>query len=165
MLFGLGAEAQGVDMGDDFAEVVAAADAVLDLAEDLADLVFDGVGAGGALAEALEVGEEPEVGEVAQVVAGEGGVVVQRAVGVFGGGPGGPAVGGIEDVAVGLAFEGGDGGAVLFQAVEVFEEEEPGGLLGVVQLRGAAGFLPEDVVYVAEGLVEQGDSRLDLPGG
>ena len=48
-------------------------------------------------------------------------------------------------------------GLVLFEAVEVFEEEEPGGLLGVVEFGGAAGFFPEDVVDVFEGLFEHGD--------
>jgi uncharacterized protein with PhoU and TrkA domain len=43
VLLGLRAEAQFVDVVDDLAQVVAAVDLVLDLAEDLADLVFDGV--------------------------------------------------------------------------------------------------------------------------
>ena len=47
MLFGLGAEAKLVDLVDDFAEVVAALDSVLDFAEDFADFVFDRVGASG----------------------------------------------------------------------------------------------------------------------
>ncbi len=41
---------------------------------------------------------------------------------------------------------------VLLQAVEVFQEQEPGGLLGVVELGRAAGLFPEDVVDVLEGL-------------
>ena len=40
-------------------------------------------------------------------------------------------------------------GLVLLQPVEVFQEEQPGGLLGVVELGGAAGFFPEDVVDVS----------------
>ena len=44
--------------------------------------------------------------------------------------------------------------SVLLQQVEVFQEEEPGGLLGIVELGGAAGLFPEDVVYVSEGLFE-----------
>ena len=43
VLLGLGAETQFVDMVDDFAQVVAALDLVLDLPEDLPDFVFDGV--------------------------------------------------------------------------------------------------------------------------
>ncbi len=50
VLLGLRAEAQLVDVVDDLAQVVAALDLVLDLAEDFANLVFEGVGAGGALA-------------------------------------------------------------------------------------------------------------------
>jgi len=53
VLLGLGAEAELVDMVDDLAHVVAALDLVLNLAEDLADLVFDGVRPGGALLEAM----------------------------------------------------------------------------------------------------------------
>jgi hypothetical protein len=43
VLFGLGAEAQLVDVIDDLAQVVAALNLVLDLTEYLADLVFDRV--------------------------------------------------------------------------------------------------------------------------
>ncbi len=48
-------------------------------------------------------------------------------------------------------------GLVLLQPVEVFQEQQPGGLLGVVELGGAAGFFPEDVVDVLEGLFEHAD--------
>jgi hypothetical protein len=44
VLLGLRAEAEGVDVVDDLAQVVAAVDLVFDFAEDFADLVFDGAG-------------------------------------------------------------------------------------------------------------------------
>jgi len=53
-----------------------------------------------------------------------------------------------------LARQRGLGGLHLFQIVEVFEEEKPGGLLGVVELGGASGLAAEDVVNVFEGLFE-----------
>ena len=96
------------------------------------------------------------VDEIAEVVAGQGGVVVELAVLALGRGPGFPAVGLVEDVGVFLAVQRGFGGFVLLQAVEVFQEEEPGGLLGVVELGGAAGLFPEDVVDVFEGLFKHG---------
>ena len=58
MLLGLGAEAQGVDLVDDLAHVVAALDLVLDLAEDLADLVLDRVRPAGLGLEAVQVREQ-----------------------------------------------------------------------------------------------------------
>ena len=70
VLLGLRAESQLVDVVDDLAQVVAALDLVFDLAEDFADFVFDGVGPGGLLLEAVQVGEELLVDEVAEVVAG-----------------------------------------------------------------------------------------------
>ena len=152
MLLGLGAEAQVVDVVDDLAHVVAALDLVLDLAEDLADLVLDRVRPAGLLLEAVQVGEELLVDEVAQVVAGQGLVVVELAVLALGRGPGLPAVGLVEDVGVLLALQRGLVGAVLLQPVEVLQEEQPGRLLGVVELGGAAGLFPEDVVDVLEGL-------------
>ena len=80
VLFGLRAEAQFVNVVDDLAQVVAALDFVFDLAEDFADLVFDGVRPAGLLLEAVEIGEELEVDEVAQVIAGLRFVVVDLAV-------------------------------------------------------------------------------------
>ena len=58
VLLGLRAEAQFVDVVDDLAQVVAALNLVFDLAEDFADLVFDGVRPGGLLLEAVQVGKE-----------------------------------------------------------------------------------------------------------
>ena len=57
MLLGLGGEAEFVDMVDGLAQVVAALDAVLDLAEDLANLLLDGVRPRGPLLEAMEIGK------------------------------------------------------------------------------------------------------------
>jgi len=157
VLLGLGAEVQLVDVVDDLAQVVAALNLVLDLAEYLSDFVFDGVGAAGLLLEAVQVGKELLVHEVAEVVAGQGTVVVEIAVLVLGRGPAFPAIRLIEDVSVFLAVERGLGALVLLKIVEVFQEQQPGGLLGVVELGGAARFFPEDVIDVFEGLFEHGD--------
>jgi hypothetical protein len=105
VLFGLRTEAKLVDLVDDFAEVVARLNLVFDFAEDFADFVFDSVGAGGTLLKAGEVGEELEVDEVAEVVAGESFVVVDlavaiRAAGSFGSGPSFPAIGLVEEESV-----------------------------------------------------------------
>jgi hypothetical protein len=70
MLLGLGAEPQFVDVVDDLAEVVAALNLVLDLAEYLSDFVFDGVGAGRFLLEFVQVGKELCVHKVAEIVTG-----------------------------------------------------------------------------------------------
>ena len=157
MLLVLRAEAELVNVVNDFAQVVAALNLVLNFAEDFANLVFDGVRPGGALLEAVEVGKELGVDEVA-----EGGVMIQFAILARGGRPRSPAVGLVEDMGVFLPVEGGLGGFVLLEAVEVFQEQEPGGLLGVVQLGGAAGLLAEDVVNVAEGLFKhRGEAKSD----
>jgi len=76
VLLGLGGKAEFVDVVDDLAQVVAALDAVLYLAENFTDLVFDGVRAGGLGLEAVQVGEELAVDELDEVVAGLRGVVV-----------------------------------------------------------------------------------------
>jgi len=55
VLLVLRAEAEFVDVVDDLTQVVAALDLVLDLAEDLADLVFDGVRAAGFLFEPVKL--------------------------------------------------------------------------------------------------------------
>jgi len=91
-------------------------------AEDFAEFVFDGVGAGSALLEGVQVGEEVGVGEVAEVVSGYCFVVIDLACSAFGGGPGAPAVGLVEEEGVGLAMEGGFVGLVAFEAVEALQE-------------------------------------------
>jgi hypothetical protein len=103
VLFLLRAETQLVDVVDDFAKVVAAVNLVFDFAKNLADFVFDRVGAAGLLLEAVEVGKQLLVDEIAAVVAGEGLVVVDLAGLVLGSGPGFPTIGLVEDVGVALA--------------------------------------------------------------
>jgi hypothetical protein len=97
-------------------------DLVLDLAEDLPDLVFDRVRPARLLLEAVQVGKELLVDEVAEVVAGQGRVVVELAVLVLGRGPAFPAVRLVEDVAVLLPLDRGLIGEVLLQSVEAFQE-------------------------------------------
>ena len=153
VLLGLGRKAEFVDVVDDLAQVVATLDAVFNLAENFADLVFDGVRAAGLGLKTVQVGEELGVDEGDEVITSQGGVVVNLAV-LFWRSPRLPAIRSIEDVGVFPAVEGGFGGLVVFEGVEVFQEEQPGGLLGVVEFAGAAGILPEDVVDVFEGLFE-----------
>ncbi len=142
-----------VAIENDF-EVVATGDLVFDFAEDFADFVFDRVWAGGFLLQGLEVREDRTVDEINEVVAGLGLVVVEFAGFVFRSGPGFPAALLFEDVGVAFAVESGFVGPVLFEAVEVFQEDEQGGLFGVVEFGGAAGLFAEDVVDVFEGLFE-----------
>jgi hypothetical protein len=59
-----------------------------------------------------------------------------------------------DDAGVGLADKLGFHGPALFQVVQVFEEQDPRCLLGIVQLGGAARLFPQDVVDVLEGLFE-----------
>ena len=164
VLLGLRAEAQLVDVVDDLAQVVAALDLVLDLAEDLADLVFDGVRPAGLLLEAVQVGKELLIDEIAEVVAGQGLVVVELAVLALRRGPALPAVGLVEDVGVLLALQRGLGRLVLLQPVEVLQEQQPRRLLGVVELGRAAGLFPENVVDVLEGLFKHSAGGCDCQG-
>ena len=82
---------------------IAALNLVLDLAENFANLVFDGVGAGRLLLEAVQVRKELPVHEVAEIVAGQGLVMVELAVLVLGRGPTLPSIGLVEDIGVFLA--------------------------------------------------------------
>jgi hypothetical protein len=153
VLLGLRAEAQLVDVVNDFAQVVAALNLVLDLPENLADLVFDGVRAAGLLLEAVKIGEELAANKVAKIIASLRLVVINLAVLGLGRGPFVSAVGLVEEEGVLFPLEGGFIGFVLLERVEVFQEEEPGGLLGVVQLGGADSLFAEDIVQTwSEGL-------------
>ena len=120
---------------------LAALDAVLDLAEDFADLVFDGVRASGLGLEAVQVGKELGVDELDEIVASHRMVVVNLTV-LFRRSPRFPAVVKIKNGSVFFPIEGGFGGLIVLQGVEVFQEKEPRGLLGVVEFTGAAGVLP-----------------------
>ena len=107
VFFGLQAKAQFVVVVDDAAQRVAAANLVLDLTKNLANLVFDGVRPAGTLLEALQVGEEVVVNELNEVIAGQRLVVVGLVRGVPGRGLVFPATGHVQDGAVQLALQRG----------------------------------------------------------
>ena len=65
------------------------------------------------------------VDEVAQVIAGHCGVVIELAVRRLWCSPGFPAMRLVKDEAAALAFEFGLGSFVLFERVEVFQEQQP----------------------------------------
>jgi hypothetical protein len=154
MLLGLGTEAQLVDMVDDLAQVVAALNLVLDLAENLADLVFDGVGTGGLELEAVQIGEQLLVDEIAQVVPGQGTVVIKLAGGCLRCRPAFPAVGFFEDIAIVTPLQQRFRRLVPLQGIKVFQEQQPRTLLGIIQLTGAAGILPQHIIDIFKGLLE-----------
>ena len=156
MLLGLRGKAEFVDVVDDLAQIVAALDAVLDLAEDFANLVFEGIRSGGLGLEAVQVGEKLGVDELDEIVARHSMVVVNLTV-LFRRSPRFPSVVKIKNRCVFFPIERGFGGLIVLQGVEIFQEEQPGCLLGVVEFTGAAGVLPEDVVDVFEGLFEHGN--------
>jgi hypothetical protein len=95
---------------------------------------------------ACRYGNKFLIDEGEQVVAAQGGVVVDLAVFVLRGCPAFPAVGLVDDVDVFLPVQLGFHLLFVFQGVEVFQEQQPGRLFGVVQFTGAAGVLPQDVV-------------------
>jgi hypothetical protein len=125
MLLGLRVEAQFVDVVDDVAQDVAAVYLVLDLAEDLADLVFDGVRAGRLLLEAVQVGKQLQVDEVGKVGAGLRGIVVELTVLIFWRGPSLPAVGRVEYIGIFSSLQPGFLSFDMFQRVEIFQEQQP----------------------------------------
>jgi hypothetical protein len=65
-----------------------------------------------------------------------------------------PSIRRVEDVGVFLAVQGRLGALVLLKLVEVFQEEQPGYLFGVIELSSAPGFFPKNIVNVFEGLLK-----------
>jgi len=82
--------------------------------------------------------------------------MVDLAVTRFGGGPALPTVGLLQNERIRLPFQCGLCCLVLLQAVQIFQEQQPGGLFRVVQLTGATGFFAEGIVDVPEGLFKHG---------
>jgi hypothetical protein len=112
-------EAEGVDVVDDLAQVVAALDLVLNLA----NLVSDRVRPGRPLLKGMEIREELLVYEVVQVVADHRGIVVELAILPFRRCPALPAIRLIEDEGVALAVQLRFESAILLESVEILQEE------------------------------------------
>ena len=118
----LGTEVQLVNLVDDLAQVVAALNLVLDLSKYLPNLVFNGVGAARLLLEAVQVGKKFPVNKIAEVVTGQGLVVVKFAVLALGRGPALPPVGRIKDMGIFLPIERSLGALVLLKIIQVFKK-------------------------------------------
>ena len=153
MLLSLGAEAHTIDLLDDFAQVVAVGDLVADLAEDFTDLVLDRIWSARSILESRQIGEQVVIDKLQQVIP-DLGILRQLTMAILRCGPAVPAIGLLQDRGSSATLQQGHGGAVVLQAIEVFEEQQPGGLLGVVELGAAAGLLAQAVVDGAEGRFE-----------
>src|SRR6185437_15042479 len=125
MLLCLRSEAQLVDVVDDFSQVVSAGNLVLDLAEDFADLVFNGVRPARLLLESMQIGKELQINELSEVATGQGLVVIELAVLALGRSPALPAGVFVEDETVALPFQLGFVGFILLQPVEVLQKQQP----------------------------------------
>jgi hypothetical protein len=80
--------------------------------------------------------------------------VVELTVLALRSGPAFPTIGFVEDEGILLASEGSLGTLVLLKIVEVLEEQQPVGLLGVIEFGGASGLFPKDIIDVLESLFE-----------
>ena len=112
-------------MVDDLAHVVAAVNLVFNLTENLTNFVFNGVRPGCLLLEAMKVGKELPIDKVAEIVAGQGLVVVEFTILVLGRGPALPAVWLVEDEGVFLPLQLGLHCLVLLQTIQIFQEQQP----------------------------------------
>lgn len=63
----------------------------------------------------------------------------------------------VENETIFLTLQLGFVSLVLFQPIEILQKKEPGGLLGIVQLSGAASLFPEDIVDVFESLLKHAE--------
>jgi len=131
----LGAKLEGVDEFEGIAQGVTALELVADFAEDFTDLVLDTVWAFGPALKGAKVGDEALVYKVDQVGSGKSGVVIEGTGGILRSSPGGPAVLGIENGGVGLTLQSGLHGPGIIKIIQVFEKEQPRGLLDVIELR------------------------------
>jgi len=150
VLMVLRAEVQAVHQFERVAQRIAALEAVFDLAENLADLVFDRVRAFGAGAKTLQIGKQVAVDVVDQVGTGLRLVVVEAAVFLFRRGPDRPAMLLVDNDGVFFALKLGLLLIGALQIIEVFEKQNPGGLLGIVELGGATGLFAQYVVDIFE---------------
>jgi hypothetical protein len=83
--------------------------------------------------------------------------VVEFAVLALGCGPVFPSILRIKNIGVFFAFERSLGALVLFKIVEVFQEQQPRRLLGVIEFTGATRLFPKDVIDVSESLFKHSD--------
>jgi len=131
---------------------VAAMDLVLYLTKNLADFVLNSVRPAGFLLEAVEVWEKLLINESQQVITGQGLVMVNLAVFILWRCPRIPAVLLIENVRVFLPVELGLHNLIVFQRIKVFQEEQPGSLLRIIQFTRTTSILPEDIIDILKSL-------------
>lgn len=78
--------------------------------------------------------------------------MIELAVGIFRSSSTFPAILRIKNVVVSFAFQQGLGDFAPLQPIQILEEQQPRGLLGIVKLAGATGILVQDVVDILKSL-------------
>jgi hypothetical protein len=125
MLFRLALEAKLVDQLQRVAKRIAALKPVFDLAENLADFIFDRVGVFGARLEVAQIGEQFAVDIGNKVRPRERLVMVESAAFVLGRRPFRPAMRRVDDVGVFCAVKLRVELPFLLQIVKIFEKQNP----------------------------------------
>lgn len=159
-----GLEVQFIHLLQYVAEVVAALDAVADLGEDDADLDFDGF-RGSRLLEFPQIGEELVVDELDEVVAHQRVGYVVVSLGIERDCPVVPAVPRGDNGCIEFVLQLGSDLSGLLEIVEVLEEEDPRGLLDVIQFARAPLVGAQAVVEVFDGLFESHELFVFGSGG
>jgi hypothetical protein len=98
----------------------------------------------------MQIRKQLAVDEIPQIVPGQRRVVIQLAVAAFGRGSTLPAVRRIEDERIRLPRQRRHGRLILLQPVQIFQEQQPRGLLGTVQFRRASRLFAKRAVNVLE---------------
>ncbi|MGB3710480.1 MAG: hypothetical protein WA985_02200 [Erythrobacter sp.] len=150
------AKIERIDHIDHIAQRIARTEAVGELGEYLPDLIFQRIGFAGIGLKRLEIGKQLAVDEIDQVLAGPGGVKVRLAILILWRGPAGPATFGIKDRLVFAPLQLSFIRSILLQIGKVFEEQEPAGLLGIVQLGSQPFIIAKGTVDIVEGVFEHG---------
>ena len=103
------------------------------------------------------------VDKVFKVIAGKRLMMIDLAVFAFGNCPDFPFVLFVNNPFIGFTGKLCRGFFVLLKIIQIFQKENPRGLLHIVQLAAATCVFVEDVVYILEGLFKQGNfSRVKI---
>ena len=158
-----GLELQRVDFVDDVTQIVTRLNFVFDFREDLADFILQGTGVCGGIFELGQVGEELLVDELHEIVAGHSVNLVRFSGGSFGCSPGRPTMEASNDAVIVLVLEFSLEFQLGFKVIKVFEEEQPGGLLDIVELIATTGLVTQNLIDCVESaLVFHGKKNLLL---
>ena len=139
---------------EDLTKIVATGDTIFELREYLSDLVLDGLRVLGIMTEVLEIRKESRIHEVDEILSDKSDMMIDLPILSLRYCPSIPLELWSDEWTVFSTREDRDITTIPFEIIKILQEEDPWGLLDIVECTPTSSIFVEDIIDIFEGLFE-----------